>query len=317
MTPAVERPDRFSGPAEPADLAVLVVTYQSEQDIERLIGSLRREAASHRLRVIVADNASTDGTLRRLAGHPDVTVVEVGGNLGYAAGVNAAARSAGPDEPRLVLNPDLEVQPGCIAGLLDRMRTTGAAIVVPRIMDREGETYLSLHREPSLLGGLVDALVGSRLSNRPAPLSENLLSPAAYQRAARVDWASGAALLIDPRFAERVGEWDESFFLYSEETDFFRRTRDLGGEAWYEPAAVVQHDQGGSGSSVALDALLTVNRIRYVRKHHHRLYAALYRAVVVLHELLRSYQAPHRVILRTVLAESSWASLPGPSRSAG
>lgn len=317
MTPAVDRRARFSGPAEPADVAVLVVTYQSEQDIERLIASLRVEAASHRLRVIVADNSSTDGTLRLLTAHPDVSTVEVGGNLGYAAGVNAASRLAGQQEPRLVLNPDVEVKPGCITGLLDRMRTTGAAIVVPRIVDREGETYLSLHREPSLLGGLGDALVGGRLPNRSAPFSENLLSPDAYLRAARVDWASGAALLIDPRFAERIGDWDESFFLYSEETDFFRRTRDLGGEAWYEPAALVQHDQGGSGSSVALDALLTVNRVRYIRKHHNRLYAALYRVVVVVHELLRSYQAAHRVILRTVLAEGSWALLPGPSRSAG
>lgn len=304
---------RFVGPAERADVAVLVVTYQSEREIGRLIGSLRSEAVSHRLRVVVADNASTDGTVQRLAAHQDVSIVEVGGNLGYAAGVNAAARLLESGLPRLVLNPDLEVRPGCIAALLHRMEKASASVVVPRIIGKDGTAYPSLHREPSLLGALGDAILGSRLPDRSAKLSENLLSPASYLRAQPVDWASGAALLIAPGVDARVGEWDESFFLYSEETDFLRRVRDRGGVVWYEPNATVQHDKGGSGSSVALDALRTVNRIRYVRKHRNRTYAAAYRWLVVLHEVMRSYQSSHRAILRTVLAENLWNFLPGPS----
>lgn len=312
--PSVAR-DRFVGPGEEAEVAVLVVTYQSEADIDALLVSLRAQADAHRLRVIVADNASTDDTVARLANHRDVTVVEVGRNLGYAAGINAAARLAPPGEPRLVLNPDLRVRSGCIAGLLETMHRTGASVVVPRILDRDEKVYLSLHREPSLLGGFGDALFGRNLPGRPAVLTEHLFLPSDYVSARQVDWASGAALLIDPEVAARVGAWDESFFLYSEETDYLRRVRDLGGTVWYEPAAAVQHDQGGSGSSVALAALMAVNRIRYVRKHHGAAYAACYRAMVVLHELLRSYQAPHRTILRTVLSERCWASLPGPTSS--
>lgn len=301
---------QFVGLDERADIAVLVVTYQNGKDVDRIIGSLRREIGSLRVRVVVADNASKDDTVQRLRAHPDVVVVLTGGNLGYAAGINAAARAAGSVRARLILNPDLEVREGCITGLLDRMDLTRAAVVVPRIVDGHGYTYPSLRREPNLLGAFGDALFGSSFAGRPSLLSENIYSSDFYAQAQLVDWATGAALLVDSGVATDVGDWDESFFLYSEETDFFRRVRALGGEVWYEPRAVVQHEQGGSGSSIGLRKLLTVNRIRYVRKHHDRGYALAYRCVVVLHELLRSFQVAHRAILRTVVSEKSWEDLP-------
>lgn len=310
----IGRGARFIGPGELADVAVLIVTYQSGKDIERLIESLRSEAGLHRLRVVVADNDSTDDTLKKLAANSDITVIEVGGNLGYAAGINAASSAAGAAKAWLILNPDLEVKAGCIGALLKRIDEERAAVVVPRILDRLGETYPSLRQEPNLLGALGDALFGSRVASRPSMLSENLYPESYYVQGRTVDWATGAALLIDAETAARVGPWDESFFLYSEETDFFRRVRELGGQAWYEPDAVVLHDQGGSGSSIALEQLRSVNRIRYVRKHHNRLYAALYRGLVVLHALVRSYQPVHRAVLALLISEKKWASLPGAAR---
>ena len=108
----------FVGPGESAEVAVLVVTYQSEAVIDRLIASLRHEAAEHKIRVIVVDNASSDATLSKVAAHPDVSCLSSGGNLGYAAGINIAARGCVGDETQLILNPDLEVENGCIAALL-------------------------------------------------------------------------------------------------------------------------------------------------------------------------------------------------------
>lgn len=295
-----------------ADIAVIVVTYQSESVIDRLIASLRREAENHRLRVIVADNSSSDKTLFLLAGHPDVSVLSTGGNLGYAAGINVAARAAYDGEPLLILNPDLVLEPGCVETLLARMKEVKAAVVVPRILDRENRTYRSLRREPTVAGALGDALVGRRLAGRPAVFSEELLHKDLYESPRRVDWATGAALLVDSGVRVKVGDWDESFFLYSEETDYLRRVRETGGEVWYEPLAVVRHDQGGSGTSLELAKLLVVNRVRYVRKYHGRGYATLYRGVVALREILRSYSSAHRATLLTVISERRWCSLPGP-----
>lgn len=306
---------RFVGPQDEADVAVLIVTYQNGGEIASLIGSLRAEACDQRLRVVVADNASTDDTLGKLAAYPDVLVCATGGNLGYAAGVNVAARHAGDVDALLVLNADLEVRPGSIWRLRHRQKSVGAGVVVPRIRDSEGRTYHSLRREPSLIRGLGDAVFGRRWPSRPALLSEIVRSPGAYDQAHIIDWATGAALLIDRDVARRVGDWDESFFLYSEETDFLRRVREVGATIWYEPEAVVHHSQGGSGSSVALEALMAVNRIRYAAKHAGRPGAFLTRAVVALHELARSMESSHRTVLRIVLSKHAWGALPAASRN--
>ncbi len=304
---------RFVGSGHPADLVALIVTYNSADHLDRLIASLRHEARDLRLRVVVADNASSDGTLALARAHDDVVAVESGGNVGYAAGINVAMAAAGATDEFLVLNPDLWLEPGCVQHLRRRRRTSGAGVVVPRILAADGSAYPSLRREPTLLRALGDAAFGHHVARRPAALSEIVRRPANYREPHRVDWATGAALLIAGETARAVGPWDDRFFLYSEETDFFRRVRASGAEIWYEPEAVVHHAQGASGQSVALDTLMAVNRIRYVRKHHHRLVATAYRGAVVLHEAIRMTQPDHRQTLRAVLSERSWGALPHAS----
>ncbi len=313
---AVEKPGRFVGPGVAADVAVLIVTYQSGADVSRLLASLRAEGAGLRLRVVVADNASSDGTPDLVRTQDDVVLRETGGNLGYAAGVNVATRAAGEAGALLVLNPDLVVEPGCIASLLRRRQLSGAGVVVPRILDDRSATYPSLRREPTLGRAVGDALLGSRLAGRPGFLSETVGRKSEYERPHPVDWATGAALLIATDVARKVGDWDERFFLYSEETDFLRRVREAGETVWYEPEAVVRHAQGGSGESVALDCLLAVNRVRYAAKHHGAVYTELFRGVVVLNALLRAWQPSHRASLRTLLVRSRWEALPHACRHA-
>lgn len=304
---------RFTSPGRPADVAVLTVTYNSEEDIGRFLASLRREAGGLRLRLVVADNDSTDHTLQILAAHPDVVVVPTGGNLGYAAGINAAQRSAGDADAILVLNPDLEVQPGSIARLLTEIRTGAADVVVPRLVDTDGRTTPSLRREPSISRIFGDAAFGHFWPQRPPLLAEIDAAPESYQFGHEIGWATGAAVMVSMELARSLGDWDERFFLYSEETDYFRRAREHDAVIWYEPGAVMMHSGGGSGTHASLDALMAVNRIQYFRKHHGESKAALYRTGLLLHEVLRVYRPGRRAILKAVSDEAVWDSLPGPT----
>lgn len=305
---------RFVGADGHADVAVIVVTYNSAAHVGRLLVSLRAECADMRLRVVVADNGSTDETRTLLVGEPDLITVETGGNLGYAGGVNAARGQVGDADTVLVMNPDLLIQRGALQGMLNRMNAADAGAVVPRLLNTDGTTYHSLRREPTLGRAVGDALFGSHNDHRPEWMSEIDVDPESYQYAHRVDWATGAALLVRRDVAEAVGDWDERFFLYSEETDYFRRVRGAGATIWYEPEARVRHDQGGSGSSPALAALLVVNRVRYIRKYRSAAYAAAFHATVALHEALRSTDAAHRATLRVVLDPASWRRLPHATR---
>lgn len=305
-----ESKPQFVAPADHADACVIVVTFQSEHSIVPLISSLRGEAAAHRLRVIVVDNASSDATVRIVRRQADVLLIETGGNIGYAGAINVALAKVGRADAILILNPDLIVQPGAISAMLCRMRVSHAGAVVPRILNSSGAVYPSLRREPSVPRALGDAVMGGKVSRRPSFLGEGVLNKAAYECPKRVDWATGAAILIDRAVASCVGAWDEQFFLYSEETDYCRRMRDAGNTIWFEPSAVVTHSQGGSGRSIDLDRLLAVNRVRYARKHSTRAVALAFRVAVILHEAMRAYAPAHRAVLKTLMSEETWAALP-------
>lgn len=312
--PAPRTPGHFTGPDGHADAAVVVVTYNSSRDIDPLLESLRAETPDLTLRVLVADNSSKDGTLGLVRrGHPDVIAFSTGGNLGYSAGINAAMGRAGDAATVVVLNPDLRVQRGSLKTMLHRLRASQAGAVIPRLLDADGATSPTLHREPSLTRAVGDAFLGRRAGNRPGWLATTDFSTESYAHAHPVQWATGAALMVQRSLADSL-PWDESYFLYSEETDFFRRLRMLDETVWYEPAATMTHEGGGSGASAELNALMAVNRTRYVRKYHSAAYAALFHAILVLSEMLRCWKPDRRGVLWTVLFEDLWASLPGPTR---
>jgi len=286
---------------------VVVVSYNSAADLPGLLESLKVAASDVDLRIMVVDNASSDGSAELVRAR-GVECVDTGANLGYAGAINVARRQADPDLPLLILNPDVEM--ASVGTLLRALDHPGVGIAVPLLLDADGSVYPSLRREPSVLRALGDACLGSHWPRRPAWASEMVRDDREYTRTADVDWATGAVMLFSAACHRAVGDWDESFFLYAEEVDVAARARRAGFAVRFVPGAVARHRQGGSGTSPALMALMTVNRVRYFRKHHAGASTAVFRGVVALHELLRSRDPDHRAALRTVLREDRWSALP-------
>lgn len=258
---------------------------------------------------MVVDNHSDDGTFERLRSHDDVISIDSGANLGYAGALNLARHEAHPCGSIVVLNPDLVLGQNSLASLLSHLRKRGGGVVFPRILDDCGALQHSLRREPTWLRALGDAIFGSAWPTRPGWLSELVLNPDDYKEPTQIDWATGATMLMDVETDAAVGEWDERFFLYSEEVDYCRRVRELGRSVWYEPDAIAWHHGGGSSSNPALVALLAVNRVRYFQKWHGRLAALAFRLPVALGELRRSSTPAHRLGVAYVLGMRRWSTL--------
>jgi GT2 family glycosyltransferase len=305
----VER-GRFANRSEHVEVAAIVVAFNSASDIAQLIDGLRLAARDHRIRLVVVDNCSIDDTVSVVRAHEDVILVESGGNLGYAGGINVGLPLIGSCDHILILNPDLTLAPDTITRLLVAADAERIGAVVPLILDEDGAISPSLCREPSLTRAFGDALLVSKIRARPGFSSEFDFRCASYIDAHDVDWATGAALMIPSAVAIDVGEWAEEFFLYSEEVDYFRRIRMSGRRIRFEPSAAVKHRGAGSGRSTALVALKVVNRVRYIEQYHGRAYSVLFRAVVVLAEALRSYDPSHRRALGFVLSRRRWQDLP-------
>jgi exopolysaccharide biosynthesis WecB/TagA/CpsF family protein len=300
----------FVSRGQHADVAAVVVTYNNASDVSQLIDDLRLAARDCSIRLIVVDNQSSDDTVNIVRAHDDIVLVESGGNLGYAGGINTGLTLVGSCATVLFLNPDLTLAPDAVTRLITAADDERIGAVVPLMLDEDGAIFPSLHREPSLTRALGGAFLGSKIRTRPSFSSETDYRRANYLKAHDVDWATGAALLVPATVVREVGDWNEESLLYSEETDYFRRIRATGRRIRFQPTAVVQHRGAGSGKSQGLADLMAVSRVRYIERYHGRVYSALFRAVVALTHALRSYSALHRRTLAVVLNRRRWQELP-------
>ncbi|MEV4074762.1 glycosyltransferase family 2 protein [Nonomuraea fuscirosea] len=274
-------------------VAVVIVTYNSADVLQGCLDSLPAGAAGVELAaVVVADNASKDDSTALAAARADlpVTVVQVGRNAGYAAAINAGI--AALDLDRLdgvyVLNPDCRLRPGAVAPLLDCLEQPGRGIVVPYMVNPDGTLQPSLRRMPTVGRAVAEAVVGGALAGRMGTAGELVTDPRDYARPGAFAWATGAALMLAPRMIREVGAWDESFLLYSEETDYCLRAADLGWATWYEPASVIEHIGGASGIDPVLASLLVVNKVRLFRRRHGPVRGTAYYVAVLAGEAVRA-----------------------------
>ena len=94
--------------------------------------------------------------------------------------------------------------------------------------------------------------------------------------------------MIGARTRRLVGEWDESFFLYCEEVDFMRRTRQAGLKIAYVPEATATHFGGPYHENPLLLSLMAVNQLRDFSRHNGRIRTTLYRWALVIGEIIRA-----------------------------
>ena len=251
----------------PTKISVVVVAFNSAPMLAPLLSSLPDAFTGVDYETIVVDNGSSDGS---------ADVAESAGchvirstNEGYAAGINKAV--AASDAPYyMVLNPDTILEPGCARALLRAFDLPRTGVAAPLVLTEDGEWTPSLRREPTVLRSI--GLTRTRL-----PIfSEYVLERQPYRESSVADWAVGAALLVSRACHDEIGGWDASYFLYSEETDFCLRARDLGYLTRFEPAAKVRHIGGASGRSGTTHAMQVINRVRFYGRRHGAVHTYLY-----------------------------------------
>ena len=171
-----------------------------------------------------------------------------------------------------------------------------------------------MRREPAVTRALADALIGATRAGRIGKIGEVVTDEKAYQSTSVTDWAEGSTLLISADCWQRCGPWDESYFLYSEETDFALRARDMGFLTRYTPHARAIHLEGGSAGSPVLWSLVTVNRVRLFRRRHGPVHTSAYWAVLLLREGGRALlgRQTSRAALQALLSPQRLRETPGP-----
>jgi N-acetylglucosaminyl-diphospho-decaprenol L-rhamnosyltransferase len=296
-------------------ISVVVVMYNSAHLLQGLLASLYLGLRGLNWNLIFVDNASTDDSVesaRRLA--PEAIVVATGRNGGYAAGVNAGVRAAAGHTAVLTLNPDVRLADRCVAELSQALDDPGIGIAVPRLVNGDGELIYSMRREPTLIRMLADATIGALRAGRVKGLGEIVSDRRQYDRQQLTDWSEGSVMLISSECMSATAGWDESFFLYSEETDFALRARDLGYATSFVPTAHAVHLEGGSATNPALWPLVVRNRVRLYRRRHRLFPSLVFYAAVLCREATRAVlgRDTSRAALKLLLNPARMREQPGP-----
>jgi GT2 family glycosyltransferase len=241
----------MTGVPEPSgrSVAVLIVNYNSGNMLTRCLDALARQTVRG-FRVVVVDNASTDGSADGInSRYENVELVSAGTNLGFAAGNNLALKYARGADWVVLLNPDAFAEPNWLE------RFVAAA------ESRIGFTFFGcrmlLANTPQFLDGTGDAYHVSGAAWRRdhgAPVERGVMEPG------EIFGPCAAAALYSRAALEEVGGFDERYFCYHEDVDLAFRLRLRGHRCWYVPDAVVHHVSSG----------ITGKRSDFATYHGHR-----------------------------------------------
>jgi len=240
--------------------------------------------------LVIVDNDSGDGSFEAMTaavcdrgwdtGPQAVRVIQSGRNGGFGAGNNVGIRAGLPGAGRpdhvYVLNSDAFPAQDAIRALLDRLeRNPATGFAGSYIHGTDGAAHRTAFRFPSIAGefeqkvrfGPVSRLLARSIVAQPIP-----------ERTGRVDWLAGASLMMRMDVLDRIGLFDETFFLYFEETDLCHRAARAGWPTDYVLESRVEHI--GSASTgmkqwTRIPEFWLDSRWHYFVKSHGRGYAAL------------------------------------------
>jgi GT2 family glycosyltransferase len=254
---------------------VVVVSYNSR---DRLRDCIERLSTERWIRVLVVDNASTDGTPGTVA---DLTVdlIQLEENRGFGSGCNVGWL-AGSAPHVLFLNPDARISSTDVRRLSGALDRTAAGAVAPRVREESGLLAPSLRRFPRVISIFGQAIFAHRFVPNAGWVDDVIRDPRRYEREGPCDWASGACLLVRRSSLEAIGGFDEGFFMYCEDVDLCRRLWNRGDSIVYTPEVVCIHAGGASAPRWSLVGTLAESRIRYASKHFGRARANAYRVGV-------------------------------------
>jgi GT2 family glycosyltransferase len=246
-------------------LSAIIVCYRTPAEVAAAVGSLRAQTHPPD-EIVVVDNGAAEGDpLPELAELEGVAIERPERNIGYGAGCNLGARAVSGDD-LLMMNADVVLTAGATAALTERLHSDDrVAVVGPRIFSH-GEVQLSARAFPSLRTGLFGrrsllTRILVRAQRYPTELRP------AHRGSDRVDWVSGACMLVRRSAFEAVRGFDEGYWMYWEDADLCRRLDNEGWQVHFEPAAVVHHATGASGVSPRTIRAFHESAARFATRH--------------------------------------------------
>lgn len=273
------------------NVVVSIVSYKSAHLTVNCLESIQSDRANSNginIKVVVVDNDSGDTPVIQTAVNNNhwqdwVTVLTAPKNGGFAYGNNFAFQYAfthGKVDYFHLLNPDTQILPGAIVNLVKFLQENdGVGIAGSSFDNKDGSLWPIAFRFPSFISEFESGVNLGVLSNLLKPW---VVAVVMEQNPQAIDWIAGASMMMRKNLVEQLRGFDESYFLYYEETDFCLRAKRSGYSTWYVPASRVMHIAGQSTKVTVRDDkpkrlpdYWFESRRRYYLANHGLLYALL------------------------------------------
>lgn len=245
---------------------IIIVNYNSTDHLLRCLASLRT-ALDGRFpaRIFVQDNASGDGVERVSCFFPEVKLHINPENIGFGKAVNQALKQ-GNGECVVLLNPDAcvtDVFFETALAFMERYPRTG--IMGPKILDNDGTLQNSARAFPTPLTAFFgrSSFLSRRFPKNPFTCRNLPSLQSDGKTPMKVDWVSGACMVVRRQAIMETGLFDERFFMYWEDADWCRRMWKQGWEVIYYPRTLVYHYVGGSSEKKCFRAALEFHKSAY------------------------------------------------------
>jgi N-acetylglucosaminyl-diphospho-decaprenol L-rhamnosyltransferase len=227
-------------------LSFIIVEFRDTVALDGAIRSIKANTGVMSCELIVVSNSVYDLTKQSelKCRYPDVRFIFSDKNLGFGKGVNLGIMSAS-GEYFVIINPDARLIDRSIADALRHMEEhDNVGIMGPLVRDSEGRVQDSARK---FLTGLrlVKRVMKRGVNSRGKPVLEE----GQHSKVIKVDWVSGACLMVRASAIEKVGLLDERFFMYAEDMDWCKRFGLAGWDVLYYPLWRVEHNASRASSS--------------------------------------------------------------------
>jgi GT2 family glycosyltransferase len=273
------------------DLSIIIVNWNAKDLLLRCLEAVNRNLGTIQSEVIVVDNGSTDGSVEAACERfPHTRFLENQTNIGFSRANNQAIEASG-GRYYLLLNTDTFLHTGALETMLrfmDANPDTGAAGC--RLYYEDGSLQRSCTSFPTLATELWQALWLDRLFPKSRVFGKYWMTYWDFNDSREVESIIGACMLLRREAIAEVGLLDESYFMYSEETDLCYRLKEKGWKVRFIPQASATHIWGGTSKRIQEETTflrLYKSRTQFFRKHYGSAITLLYKAVLILGSVMR------------------------------
>ncbi|MFA6409958.1 MAG: glycosyltransferase family 2 protein [Candidatus Buchananbacteria bacterium] len=227
------------------DLSIVILNYKQKGLLKQCLKGIILAQPQLDYEIIVVDNKSDDGSLEMVKeiflakkddnqpqlklpitkplAVPPIQTIQADVNNGFAAGNNLGiAKALG--KYVMILNPDVAIVSGVLEKMVDFMQNNSdVGMIGPRLINPDGSTQYSCRRFPGSLVPVYRRTIFGKLPFAKKIIDSYLMLDFDHENNRLVDWLFGACLVIRKSALDKVGSFDEKFFMYFEDLDLCRR----------------------------------------------------------------------------------------------